>query len=126
MGQVTSLLPATRQGEPVALGELHALLYPELRRLAHAKVRRSGDAEHVGLDEEHAAAAADPRDSEVRRGHESLADLATIDARPVQVVEMRNFCGMTEPEIAEAPGFGVRTVARDRGKARLFPHARSR
>ena len=36
---------------------------------------------------------------------------------------MRNFWGMTEPEIAEAPGFGVRTVARDWEKARLFLRA---
>ena len=181
MGQVTSLLSAIGQGEPLALGELYALLYPELRRLAHAKVRRSGDltlldttslvhesylrfeksgalvmgdraqfmayaarvmrsvvvdavrsrqtesrggdAEHVELDEEHAAAAADPRESEVLRVHESLAELATIDARLVQVVEMRYFGGMTEPEIAEALGLAVRTVARDWEKARLFLHA---
>ena len=82
---------------------------------------RGGDAEHVGLDKENAAAATDSRDSEVPRGHESLAALATIDARLVQVVEMRNFCGRTGPEIAEALGFAVRTVTRDWEKARLFP-----
>lgn len=43
MGQVTSLLSAIGQGEREALGELYALLYPELRRLAHSRVRRSGD-----------------------------------------------------------------------------------
>lgn len=43
MGQVTTLLSAIGQGEPEALGELYALLYPELHRLAHARVRRSGD-----------------------------------------------------------------------------------
>ena len=43
MGQVTSLLSAIGQGERQALGELYALLYPELRRLAHSRVRRSGD-----------------------------------------------------------------------------------
>ncbi|MBC7483209.1 MAG: sigma-70 family RNA polymerase sigma factor [Rhizobacter sp.] len=43
MGQVTSLLSAIGQGEPEALGELYGLLYPELHRLAHSRVRRSGD-----------------------------------------------------------------------------------
>ena len=43
MGQVTFLLAAIGQGEPDALGELYALLYPELHRLAHSRVRRSGE-----------------------------------------------------------------------------------
>ena len=181
MGQVTSLLSAIGQGEPEALGQLYALLYPELRRLAHSRVRRSGDmtlldttslvhesylrfeksgalkigdraqfmayaaqvmrsvvvdgvrrrqserrggdAVHVEFIEETAVAAADPRDDEVMRVHESLEELAAIDARLVQVVEMRYFAGMTESEIAEVLGVTVRTVARDWEKARLFLHA---
>ena len=43
MGQVTTLLSAIGAGQPDALGDLYALLYPELHRLAHARVRRSGD-----------------------------------------------------------------------------------
>ncbi len=43
MGQVTSLLSAIGQGERDALGELYSLLYPDLHRLAHSRVRRSGD-----------------------------------------------------------------------------------
>ena len=181
MGQVTSLLSAIGQGNPEALGKLYALLYPELRRLAHSRVRRSGDmtlldttslvhesylrfeksgalkigdraqfmayaaqvmrsvivdgvrrrqserrggdAVHVEFIEETAVAAADPRDDEVMRVHESLEELAAIDARLVQVVEMRYFAGMTESEIAEVLGVTVRTVARDWEKARLFLHA---
>jgi RNA polymerase sigma factor (TIGR02999 family) len=42
MGQVTLLLSAIGQGDPEALGALYALLYPELHRLAHSRVRRSG------------------------------------------------------------------------------------
>ena len=37
-----------------------------------------------------------------------------------QVVEMRYFGGMTEPEIAEALGVTDRTVRRDWEKARLL------
>ena len=36
---------------------------------------------------------------------------------------MRYFAGMSEQEVAEALGLGVRTVARDWEKARLFLHA---
>jgi len=181
MGQVTSLLSAIGQGERDALGQLYALLYPELRRLAHSRVRRSGDmtlldttslvhesflrfeksgavrigdrsqfmayaaqvmrsvvvdvirrrqsqrrggdAVHVEFDAATEVAAADPRENEVLRVHESLEELAAIDARLVRVVEMRYFSGMSEPEVAEVLGLTVRTVARDWEKARLFLHA---
>ena len=181
MGQVTTLLCAIGQGEQQALGELYALLYPELHRLAHSRMRRSGqvtlldttalvhesylrfeslgalavrdrgqfmayaakvmrsvvidvirrrqserrggDLVHVELNESHDAPAVDPRDNEVLRVHEALEALAAIDARLVQVVEMRYFAGMTEPEVAEALGLALRTVARDWEKARLFLHA---
>jgi len=55
--------------------------------------------------------------------HESLEELGAIDPRLVKVVEMRYFAGMTETEIAEALGLGLRTVSRDWEKARLFLHA---
>ena len=181
MGQVTSLLSAIGHGEREALGELYELLYPELHRLAHSRVRRSGDLTlldttslvhesylrfeksgavaigdrsqfmayaarvmrsvvvdvvrrrqterrggdvvHVELDDEHALGVVDAQESDVLRVHESLEELAAIDARLVKVVEMRYFAGMTEIEIAEVLGLTVRTVARDWEKARLFLHA---
>ncbi len=43
MGQITVLLSALGQGQRDAAGELYALLYPDLRRLAHARLRRSGE-----------------------------------------------------------------------------------
>ena len=180
MGPVTTLLSAIGAGQPEALGELYALLYPELHRLAHSRVRRSGDmtlldttslvnesylrfeksgalvfqdraqfmayaaqvmrsvvvdvvrqrqserrggdSVHVELDEEQLAAP-HPQDGEIIRVHESLEELAAIDPRLVRVVEMRYFAGMTEPEVAEALGLAVRTVARDWEKARLFLRA---
>ena len=181
MSQVTALLAAIGQGKPDALGDLYALLYPELRRLAHSRVRRSGDmtllettslvhesylrleksgalaigdrgqfmayaarvvrsvvvdlvrarhserrgggAVHVELDEANIESVPGPDDNEVLRVHESLEELAAIDPRLVQVVEMRYFAGMTEVEVAQVLGLGVRTVARDWEKARLFLHA---
>ena len=85
--------------------------------------RRGGDAVHVALDEANAVSAGDPRESEVLRVHESLGELAAIDPGLVKVVEMRDFSGMTETEIAEVLGLNVRTVARDLEEARLFLHA---
>ena len=52
--------------------------------------------------------------------HEALQDLAQVDARMAQVVEMRYFGGMTDAEIGEALGVTDRTVRRDWEQARLF------
>ena len=59
-------------------------------------------------------------EQEVLRVHEALEELAALDARMAQVVEMRYFAGLTEPEIAEALGVTDRTVRRDWEKARLL------
>jgi RNA polymerase sigma factor (TIGR02999 family) len=41
-GHIVSLLAAIRRGEAGAADRLFSLLYPDLRRLAHARLRRSG------------------------------------------------------------------------------------
>lgn len=181
MGQVTSLLAAARMGQRDALGALYEVLYPELLRLAHSRMRRSGaltlldttslvhesfmrmqhagtvlvgdkgsfmayaarvmrsvvvdlvrsrqtrqrgaDAVHEAfdpVDEVHLAAPMPASDAEVLRIHDALRELADIDERLAQIVEMRYFAGMTERETADALGVAVRTVARDWQKARLF------
>ncbi|MFM8517309.1 MAG: ECF-type sigma factor [Nevskiaceae bacterium] len=38
MGEVTQLLDRVRQGESDALAELFRLVYPDLRRVAHARL----------------------------------------------------------------------------------------
>jgi len=60
---------------------------------------------------------------DVIRVNEMLEELAKVDARLVQVVEMRCFAGMTEAETAEALGITDRTVRRDWQKARLLLQA---
>ena len=57
---------------------------------------------------------------DILRVHEALAELAHIDARLAQVVEMRYFAGLSELEIAAALGISERTVRRDWEKARLL------
>jgi RNA polymerase sigma factor (TIGR02999 family) len=59
-------------------------------------------------------------EDEIVRVHEALDQLATVDARMAQIVEMRYFAGMRETEIAAALGVTDRTVRRDWEKARLL------
>ena len=70
----------------------------------------------TGALEEHKPAAAD----DILRVHEALEELAAIDVRMAQVVEMRYFAGLSEPEIALALEISQRTVRRDWEKARLL------
>ena len=80
---------------------------------------RGGDALIVtltGTIAERQPAAAD----DIVRVHEALEELARIDARLAQVVEMRYFAGLVEVQIAQALGVSERTVRRDWEKARLL------
>ncbi len=81
--------------------------------------RRGGDADHVSLNTGHAEGVAQGED-EIVDVDEALKELAKLDPRLVQVVEMRYFGGMTDLEIAQALGLTDRTVRRDWEKARLL------
>jgi RNA polymerase sigma factor (TIGR02999 family) len=177
MGDVTGLIARARDGDPQALGSLFELLYPDLRRIAHARLdphqrdavmdttmlvhecylkfvgasrlapedrnhflayaasamrsiivdaaraklaqRRGGDAPHVTLN----TAVADEvpaAENEILDVHAALEDLARLDRRLAQVVEMRYFGGMTDEDIGAALGITDRTVRRDWEKARLL------
>jgi RNA polymerase sigma factor (TIGR02999 family) len=81
--------------------------------------RRGGGQEHLTLNT--AIAELTPQgDDDVLRVHEALDELAQLEPRLAQVVEMRYFGGLLEQEIAEALGVTERTVQRDWQKARLF------
>jgi RNA polymerase sigma factor (TIGR02999 family) len=87
------------------------------RRLAD---RRGGGAARVPLDVE----LADPvvGEEEILAVHEALERLADADPRLAQIVEMRYFGGLTDPEVADVLGITERTVRRDWHKARLLLH----
>jgi RNA polymerase sigma factor (TIGR02999 family) len=53
-----------------------------------------------------------------------LDELATIDQRSAQIVEMRYFAGLTIPEVADATGLSERTVKRSWQFARAWLHQR--
>jgi RNA polymerase sigma factor (TIGR02999 family) len=81
--------------------------------------RRGGDAEHIALTTR-LGDRLDCGEREILRVHEALDELARLDARLAQVVEMRYFAGMTEGEIGQALDLSERTVRRDWEKARLL------
>ena len=80
---------------------------------------RGGDASIITLSGTLAEAQPQAAD-DIMRVHEALEELARIDARLAQVVEMRYFAGLSELEIARALDISERTVRRDWEKARLL------
>ena len=85
-------------------------------------VRRGGDQLLVTLDTRLGESiAADEED--VLRLAEAVEELAHVDPRAAQVVEMRYFAGLDDAEIASVLGVTERTVGRDWRKARMLLHA---
>jgi RNA polymerase sigma factor (TIGR02999 family) len=81
--------------------------------------RRGGLAQRVTLETD-AGQALPGGEDEILRVHEVLEELARLDPRMAQVVEMRYFAGMTQAEISDVLGVTERTVRRDWEKARLL------
>lgn len=86
---------------------------------ARLAARRGGGLPDLTLDTE-AAIPEGGDEATVVRVDDALADLAKVNPRLAEVVEMRYFGGLTEAEIAEALGVSDRTVKRDWEKARLL------
>lgn len=176
MGDITGLLERARGGDAAALENLFQSLYPELRRIAHSRLRRGtpdpelgttalvnecfiklreskrlsasdhphflaytasamrsividiartrasqrrgGDALHQTLDDDEAADTA--AEAQILRVHDALKEIGQLDARLVQLVEMRYFAGMSDAEIAQCLAVTDRTVRRDWQKARVL------
>lgn len=177
MGDITSLIQRAREGDRGALDSLFEVMYPDLRRIAHARLRRGfsdpdvgttvlvnecylklrdaqrleatdrahffaytasamrsiivdiarakaterhgANAVHVTLDDD--MVDGNPVAAEqILRVNEALEQIGEFEVRLMQLVEMRYFGGMTDPEIAEAMGITDRTVRRDWQKARLL------
>jgi RNA polymerase sigma factor (sigma-70 family) len=81
--------------------------------------RRGGGVRHVTLNTS-IGDGAPAAEAEILRVHEALEQLAALNVRMAEVVEMRYFAGLTESEIADALGVTERTVRRDWEKARLL------
>lgn len=82
--------------------------------------RRGGGAAPVTLDTATLDTPLPGAPDEALRVNEALEQLALVEPRLAQVVEMRYFGGFGDGEIAEALGLTDRTVRRDWAKARLL------
>jgi RNA polymerase sigma factor (TIGR02999 family) len=60
--------------------------------------------------------------AELTRSGEALDELATVDPRLAQVVDLKFFCGFSFAEIAAMQSVSERTVQRDWEKARIYLH----
>lgn len=85
-----------------------------------ASLKRGGGRRQVDLDSQWPGG--DDRAEQVLAVDQALEQLARIDERLAQVVELRFFAGFTEAEIAESLGRDERTVRRDWRKARALLH----
>jgi RNA polymerase sigma factor (TIGR02999 family) len=87
---------------------------------ARAAQRRGGAEGTLTLTNDVADSVGGTTDPQIVRLNEALDELAGIDARLVQIVEMRFFVGLTIKQIAGALAVSERTVGREWEKARVF------
>lgn len=73
--------------------------------------KRGGGAEVTTLKE--ASAQTPPFDETLLDLHTALEELASMDTRAAQVIELRYFGGLTEKEAAEVLGISLATLKRD-------------
>ena len=98
-------------------GHFFAIAAQSMRRILvdHARTRRSakrgGSASPVSLDE--ALVISNERSAQVVALDEALTELATVDERKSQIVELRFFGGLSIEETAEVLAVSPGTVMRD-------------
>lgn len=84
----------------------------------HAATKRGNNIIHFSVDD--LEIPLEQRADAVLRLHEALEELAKIDERQAQVVELRYFGGLTVAEAAEALEMSERSAAREWQEARLW------
>lgn len=94
------------------------------RARSRKSTKRGSGAPRVSLEE--AAYLVDSRDAEIRALDEALINLATIDPRKTQIVELKYFGGLTITETAEVLGVSTPTVERDWHIAKIWLHREMR
>jgi RNA polymerase sigma factor (TIGR02999 family) len=86
---------------------------------SRARAKRGGGAQMVSLAEQGGVS---KEVAEVIALDEALKNLAEIDPRKSQIVEMKFFGGLTTEEVAEVLKFTTRTVEREWRKAKAWLH----
>ncbi len=95
----------------------------------HARKRdaiKRGAAKRAPVSVSKVADPAGGRDVDVLALHVALEELATLDPRQAQIVELRYFGGLTEVEVAEMLEVSPVTVRRDVASAKFFLGRRMR
>jgi RNA polymerase sigma factor (TIGR02999 family) len=100
----------------VAAQTLRRILVDHAR--AHRAEKRGG--EHVKVSLTSAEGWAESRDEDLLAVEEALQQLAQLQPRAAQVVELRFFAGLTEEEISDVLGVSAITVKRDWKFARAW------
>jgi len=90
------------------------------RARSRKSTKRGSGGPKVSLEE--AANLADSRDAEMLALDEALINLAAIDPRKSQIVELKYFGGLTINETAEVLGVSTPTVERDWQMAKIWLH----
>lgn len=88
----------------------------------HHAAKRPGVVWKVAFDDR--MGAAQPAECELLLLHQALTDLATLDARQAQVVELRYFAGLSEEEVAVVMSLSRATVTREWQTARAWLYRR--
>jgi RNA polymerase sigma factor (TIGR02999 family) len=96
-----------------------------MRRILVDQARRRRAAKREGFSGEPVtlsgiAAPTNDRGVDVLSLHEALTELAALDARQANIVEMRYFGGLTVDEIAAAQAISAATVKRELTTAKLW------
>jgi RNA polymerase sigma-70 factor, ECF subfamily len=102
----------------VAAQVMRHVLIDHARRHLYAK--RGGGARHVSLED--AGAVNDRRAAELVALDDALKDLANLDPRKSQIIELRFFGGLSVEETAEALDISPITVTREWRSAKAWLH----
>jgi RNA polymerase sigma factor (TIGR02999 family) len=89
----------------------------------HARKRRARKRVTPVRDDRSVSRLANPasgRDFDVLALHEAIADLAELDPRQAEIVELRYFGGLTEKEVARAKALSPATIRREIAAARFW------
>jgi RNA polymerase sigma factor (TIGR02999 family) len=106
-------------------GHFFAVASREMRRVLvdHARKRRAIKRNALAEPVEAVSEVPDPRvegDVDVLTLHEALTDLARLDSRQADLVELRYFGGLTIEEIGAVAGLSPATVKRELTAAKLW------
>jgi RNA polymerase sigma factor (sigma-70 family) len=113
---LSSLVESLEREHSDPSDSLFSVLYADLHRMARRELAKRG----AGMTLSATTLLANAE--ELTRISEALDELATVDPRLAEVVDLKFFCGFSFAEIAAMQAISERTVQRDWEKARIYLH----